>query len=49
VSGTPAFSISALAADFDPIARIASAGGPTKTMPAHAHCAAKASFSDRKP
>jgi hypothetical protein len=49
VSGTPAFSIKALADDFEPIARIADAGGPMKTMPAAAQASAKPSFSERKP
>ena len=44
LGGEPIF-----ASDFDPIARIASTGGPMKTMPAAAHCAAKSSFSERKP
>ncbi len=41
--------ISVLAADFEPIARIADAGGPTKTTPAAAQASAKAGFSERKP
>ena len=32
-SGTPDVSINAFAADFDPIARIADAGGPTNRPP----------------
>ena len=39
----------ALAADFDPMARIAAAGGPMKTTPAAAQASANASFSERKP
>ena len=35
--------------DFEPIARIADAGGPMKTIPAASQAAAKSSFSDRKP
>ena len=41
--------ISALAAAFEPMARIAAAGGPTKTSPASAHASANSAFSDRKP
>ena len=48
-SGTLAFSISDLAALLEPIARIASAGGPMNTTPALAHAAAKSAFSDRNP
>jgi len=48
-SGTPAFSISALEPDFEPIASIISAVGPTKTMPAAAQRRANSAFSDRKP
>jgi hypothetical protein len=36
-------------ADFEPIAAIALAGGPMKTIPARAQSAAKLSFSERKP
>ena len=42
-------SISDFAADFDPIARIAAAGGPTKVSPAAAQASANSAFSDRKP
>ena len=48
-AGTLAFSISALARSFKPMARIALAGGPTKVMPAFAHASANSAFSDRKP
>jgi hypothetical protein len=41
--------MSALAAAFDPIARIAAGGGPIKTMPAAAQAAANSAFSDRNP
>ena len=37
------------AADFEPIAAMAAGGGPMKTIPACAHAAANASFSDKKP
>ena len=47
--GTPAFFISSRAFVFEPIASIASAGGPMKTMPASSHARAKAAFSARKP
>ena len=40
---------SALAASFSPMARIAEAGGPTKTMPLAAQASANSAFSDRKP
>ena len=48
-TGTPASAMSALAAVFDPIARIAAGGGPTKVRPAVAHASAKSAFSERKP
>jgi hypothetical protein len=38
-----------LASDFEPIARIAAGGGPTKTRPASAQASAKRAFSDRNP
>ncbi len=41
--------MSAFAADFEPMARIAEAGGPTKTIPAPSHAAANPSFSERNP
>ena len=47
--GTPAALIIARAFVFDPIASIAAAGGPTKTMPAFSHALAKGAFSARKP
>ena len=49
MSGTPALAISVLAADFEPIARIADAGGPMKTMPSVGAGSAKSAFSERKP
>ncbi len=49
VTGTPAAIISALAASFSPIARIAAGGAPTQTSPACLTASAKAAFSDRKP
>jgi hypothetical protein len=42
-SGPSAF----LAADFEPMARIAEAGGPMKTIPAAAQASAKSSFSEK--
>ena len=47
--GTPASFISSRARVFEPIASIASAGGPTNTMPASSQARAKAAFSARKP
>ena len=41
--------MSDLAADLEPIARIAAGGGPTKTMPDFAQASANSGFSDRKP
>ena len=41
--------MSCLDAIFEPIVRIAAAGGPTKMMPAAAQASAKRSFSDRNP
>jgi len=41
--------ISFLASDFEPMARIAEAGGPMKAMPAAASASAKSAFSERKP
>jgi len=49
VSGTPAFCISALAADLLPMARMADAGGPMKATSAASQASANSSFSDRKP
>ena len=37
------------AALFEPIARIADAGGPMNTTPARSQASAKSSFSERKP
>ena len=47
--GTPAAAISSRARVFDPIASIADAGGPMKTMPSSSQRAANAAFSARKP
>ncbi len=47
--GTPAACISSRARVFEPIASIALAGGPMKTIPASSHARAKAAFSARKP
>ena len=47
--GTPASRISSRALVFEPIASIALAGGPMKTMPASSQARAKAAFSARKP
>jgi hypothetical protein len=46
---TPAFSITARAAVFSPMARMTAGEGPMKTSPAAAHASAKAAFSARKP
>ena len=48
-TGTPAAAISSLAAILEPMASIASGGGPTKVSPACAQSRAKPAFSDRKP
>ena len=48
-TGTPAAAISRLASIFEPIAAIASGGGPIHVSPASITAAAKAAFSDRKP
>ena len=47
--GTPAFFISSRARVFEPMASIASAGGPMNLIPASSHARAKAAFSARKP
>ena len=47
--GTPAERISSRAAVFEPIASIASGGGPIQTSPACSTARAKAAFSARKP
>ena len=47
--GTPASRISSRALVFEPIASIALAGGPMKTIPASSQARAKAAFSARKP
>jgi hypothetical protein len=47
--GTPAAAISSRARVFDPIASIALAGGPMKTMPSRSQAVANAAFSARKP
>jgi len=41
--------MSALAADFEPMAAMDAGDGPTNTMPARAQAEANSSFSDRKP
>ena len=48
-SGTPAASISRFAASFEPIARIADAGGPMNVSPAPTTASANCAFSERKP
>ena len=47
--GMPASFISSRARVFEPIASIASAGGPMKTKPASSHARANAAFSARNP
>ncbi len=47
--GTPAFCIRSRALVFDPIASIALAGGPMKTIPASSSAWANATFSARNP
>ena len=47
--GTPAACMRSRAAIFDPIASIASGGGPIQTSPASPTCRAKAAFSARNP
>ena len=47
--GTPAARIRSRASIFEPIASIASGGGPIQTSPASAQARAKAAFSARKP
>ena len=47
--GTPAAFISSRARVFEPIASIALAGGPMKTMPASSQACANGAFSARKP
>ena len=47
--GTPAACISSRARVLEPIASIALAGGPMKTIPASSQARAKAAFSARKP
>jgi hypothetical protein len=47
--GTPACSITARARCFEPIAKIALAGGPTNVMPAAVQRSANSAFSDKKP
>ena len=47
--GTPAPLMSSRARVFEPIASIASGGGPMKTIPASSQARAKAAFSARKP
>ena len=48
-TGTPAACTSSRAVSFDPIAAMASGGGPTNTSPASRHRRANSAFSDRKP
>jgi hypothetical protein len=48
-TGTPAFATVCLARILSPIASIADGGGPTNTIPASSHAAAKAVFSLRNP
>ena len=48
-TGTPAAAISRFASIFEPIAAIASGGGPIQVSPASATAPAKSAFSDRKP
>ena len=47
--GTPAASISARARTLEPMASMASGGGPIQTMPASASARANPAFSARKP
>ena len=47
--GTPAFSMSSRAFVLEPMASIALAGGPMKTIPASSHARAKGAFSARNP
>jgi hypothetical protein len=47
--GTPAAAISSRARVFEPMASMAEAGGPTKTIPAASQARAKGAFSARKP
>ena len=48
-TGTPAAAMVALAASFDPIASITSAGGPTNVSPASLQALANEAFSDKNP
>ncbi len=48
-TGTPAVAASRLASALDPIAAMASGGGPTQTRPASSTARANAASSDRKP
>ena len=48
-TGTPAALILSLAEIFDPIASIASGGGPIQTIPAFSTARANSAFSERKP
>jgi hypothetical protein len=47
--GTPAACMSSRARVFEPIASIAAAGGPMKTIPRSSRARANAAFSARKP
>ena len=49
VMGTPAASILARAAVFEPMAAMALAGGPMKVMPARSQASGSSRFSERKP
>ena len=49
MTGTPAADISRRASTFEPIASIASGGGPIQTIPASSHARANPAFSARKP
>ena len=49
VTGTPASDMSLRAAIFDPMRRMALAGGPMKVMPAASHASGSTGFSLRKP
>jgi hypothetical protein len=49
VTGTPASTISFLAASFSPMARIEAGGAPIQMIPAATTASANPAFSDRKP
>ena len=48
-TGTPAAAISCLASILEPIAAIASGGGPIQVRPASSTARAKSAFSERNP